>query len=611
MRHSQRANEPLLRVWVICEDDGVIESAHCTCMAGLSEVCSHMGAILFYLESAFRVAKTCTQTDCKWKKPRLVETIPYARIMDIPFTKPKSLISCNRKRGAHLYSDEFPVVDLPQPSYSLVAAASIVHPEPVDTEPVEDHEPIIDPEPIVDSKSIVETEPSAMETSVAVAVSLSIIELESPAVEPDLEATVDETQPSPATTCTWNEELLLDESPSGSCMVDKRKGSFLSDVLQCIPTDEEQTKFLTNIAKFKPVICSIVSPLSDDFKHISPVNNLPPCLKDLYQAQNEELTYSELIAVCEQTKLTITEEEVAIIEATTRNQAKNTAWFNQRAGRITASVMKSVCATDSGNPAQSVIQRICYPDENKFFSQATKWGCEHESLAKTAYTNIMQVSHRGFVFKDSGLVVSTNHPFIAASPDGIINCECCGPGVLEIKCPYCVRNDEPSNAPYLDNGKLGRNHMYFYQVQTQIYVCSANYADFVVATFCNEVANIFTERILLDAEFMKQCIEKSKDFFELCILPELLAKWYSREEVMPAQTAAASVPTARDGVHIYCYCKQDNGGEMVGCDNKECQHGQWFHLTCLKMKRPPRASKWYCPNCQKLVQFKRKRQRKV
>ena len=109
--------------------------------------------------------------------------------------------------------------------------------------------------------------------------------------------------------------------------------------------------------------------------------------------------------------------------------------------------------------------------------------------------------------------------------------------------------------------------MYFYQVQMQIYVCSAYYADFVAATFCNEVANISTERILPDDQFMKQCIKKSTDFFELCILPELLAKWYSREEIMPAQTAAASAPTARDGVYIYCYC-------MVGCDNKECQHGQ-------------------------------------
>ena len=135
------------------------------------------------------------------------------------------------------------------------------------------------------------------------------------------------------------------------------------------------------------------------------------------------------------------------------------------------------------------------------------------------------------------------------------------------------------------------------------------YADFVVATFANETAKVDTERILPNKEFMEHCIKKSNHFFELCILPELLAKWYSREEVMPAQIAKASVPTARDGVYMYCYCKEDKGGEMVGCDNKECEHGQWFHLPCLRLKRPPRAGKWYCPNCQKLPQFKRKRQK--
>jgi len=69
---------------------------------------------LFYLESACHVNTTCTQTACMWKEPHLVKAIPYARIMDIPFTKPKESISTNRKRGAHLYSDSVPLADLPQ-----------------------------------------------------------------------------------------------------------------------------------------------------------------------------------------------------------------------------------------------------------------------------------------------------------------------------------------------------------------------------------------------------------------------------------------------------------------------------------------------------------------
>ena len=73
---------------MICEEDGVVQSGHCTCMAGLGEVCSHIGALLFYLESASRVSKSCTQIGCVWKEPRVVESIPYAEIAIIPFEKP-------------------------------------------------------------------------------------------------------------------------------------------------------------------------------------------------------------------------------------------------------------------------------------------------------------------------------------------------------------------------------------------------------------------------------------------------------------------------------------------------------------------------------------------
>ena len=77
MRHSQRANDPPVNTWVTCEHDGTVEAGHCTCMAGLGEVCSHVEAILFYVELASWVSTTCTQIGCVWKELRLVETIPY------------------------------------------------------------------------------------------------------------------------------------------------------------------------------------------------------------------------------------------------------------------------------------------------------------------------------------------------------------------------------------------------------------------------------------------------------------------------------------------------------------------------------------------------------
>lgn len=76
-------------------------------------------------------------------------------------------------------------------------------------------------------------------------------------------------------------------------------------------------------------------------------------------------------------------------------------------------VMKFVCASDPGNPAQSIIKRVCYPESTKFKTVATAWGCEHESSARIAYINLMESRHTAFSCKESVLVVSVSNPFIA------------------------------------------------------------------------------------------------------------------------------------------------------------------------------------------------------
>jgi len=86
------------------------------------------------------------------------------------------------------------------------------------------------------------------------------------------------------------------------------------------PTDEEKFEYLSRIMQLDPVFASIVSPFSDNFKTSTPVASLSPSLRDLYQPENEELTCVELIAVCEQVTLTITEEATTIEMATLRSK---------------------------------------------------------------------------------------------------------------------------------------------------------------------------------------------------------------------------------------------------------------------------------------------------
>ncbi|KXS16079.1 hypothetical protein M427DRAFT_31651 [Gonapodya prolifera JEL478] len=46
---------------------------------------------------------------------------------------------------------------------------------------------------------------------------------------------------------------------------------------------------------------------------------------------------------------------------------------------------------------------------------------------------------------------------------------------------------------------------------------------------------------------------------------------------------------------VYCICQQVSYGEMVGCDDAECEI-EWFHMGCVGLAAPPRG-KWYCPAC--------------
>ena len=90
---------------------------------------------------------------------------------------------------------------------------------------------------------------------------------------------------------------------------------------------------------------------------------------------------------------------------------------------------------------------------------------------------------------------------------------------------------------------------------------------------------------------------------------ELLGQWFSR----PTENTDASQPEDSRQVHAdeirYCYCKEGEHSEMVGCDNSDCPY-QWFHLTCLHLTNPPKNKTWYCPDCRKLEKLpKRGKQR--
>ena len=69
-----------------------------------------------------------------------------------------------------------------------------------------------------------------------------------------------------------------------------------------------------------------------------------------------------------------------------------------------------------------------------------KWGRSNEPKAIKMFKQYQSTKHNSLKVEKSGLWISMKHPFIAASPDSLISCECCGSGTVEVKCPWSDRD---------------------------------------------------------------------------------------------------------------------------------------------------------------------------
>jgi len=90
-----------------------------------------------------------------------------------------------------------------------------------------------------------------------------------------------------------------------------------------------------------------------------------------------------------------------------------------------------------------------------------------EAIVKEFYLEIFKTKYR-----KCGLFLHETKQFLGASPNLLVECSCCGKGILEVKCPCCIANDIPTdlNLDYLE--KLIMNYkktfLLYAQVQGQL-----------------------------------------------------------------------------------------------------------------------------------------------
>ena len=134
-------------------------------------------------------------------------------------------------------------------------------------------------------------------------------------------------------------------------------------------------------------------------------------------------------------------------------------------------------------------------------------GIDNESIARDAYIFDIAGDHLNLSVADCGLHINSKWPFLGATPDGQVMCECCDTGLCEIKCPYKHRNSTILEAATTekdfclrlneDELKLDSKHQYYYQVQCQLFVTEMAYCDFVVWT----EKDLFVQRLMPDEHF--------------------------------------------------------------------------------------------------------------
>ena len=330
--------------------------------------------------------------------------------------------------------------------------------------------------------------------------------------------------------------------------------------------------------------------------------SLPNILTHLYSTDNVILSADELKRKCVTIfdSLSVTSSQAEKVEAMTRQQSNCPLWFQFRKGRLTASNFQEIIHSDINICSSVSLLKKIMNYSSLVKTSATEWGLKSEQSAIDQYRYAVSKDHQNFKVRKCGLIINQNYPYLAATPDAVVSCDCCGIGVSEVKCPFKYKDLHPceidSSEFFLHkhsqnntcNGSLKTNHKHYCQVQGQINLAQTSYCDFVVWT----KKGLHVERIKNNALFFNDMLDKLKKYFFNIVLPELLTNRL-KSEIEGSKKSTS-----------YCFCGEDESYDnMIACDSKTCPK-EWYHLSCVGLKEIP-TDKWFCLSCKHTRKRKR------
>ena len=239
--------------------------------------------------------------------------------------------------------------------------------------------------------------------------------------------------------------------------------------------------------------------------------------------------------------LAISAHEANEIEHFTKAQSQCELWKVHRKGLVASTKLHDVFTRqatidkDSSKTGSSLARKIVDGGDLDQYSKLPlqiEYGRVHEAEARKEYTKLMMATHENCSIRLSGLAINEAYPFLAASPDGIRTCKCCGTSLVEYKCPYRSKEKHPKEAFLEENiggiqnadgtYSLKPCHRYFYQVQGAMAATNTKVCDFVVFTLNTEMefeGCIFIVEIAFNPTFWARVIEKVSQFYLAWVLP--------------------------------------------------------------------------------------------
>ncbi|CAH1248798.1 Hypp8418 [Branchiostoma lanceolatum] len=253
----------------------------------------------------------------------------------------------------------------------------------------------------------------------------------------------------------------------------------------------------------------------------------------MYDLSCKPVDSNTLAKLCEDVlnRVGVSEEEQRSFEEKTRQQSASSLWRDLRKDRLTASMFGELCKRRRTTPCNRILTDLLY--KGPVSSESMRWGRLHEADAIEAYQQ-----KTGHKVSPCGLIISKEHGFLAATPDGKVEQANGETGLLEVKCPWSAVNKRPQPLSPQEAAKqvkafplkevngvlhLPNTHNYYYQIQGQLNIAKVEWADFAVWT----PAGLHIERISRDKTFWDNTMYPNlKWFYFNCMLPELACPRY-------------------------------------------------------------------------------------